>query len=103
MLSETENDTLQSLLSFFDDPGDWVYVFNYGSYGITTAERTANLRNWKRIVIRTVSNTTYSVVRAFTTPSMEWEAVQITKDGKELVGDPTHYTIETLFELFRDA
>ena len=34
---------------------------------------------------------------------MEWEAVRVTEDGKELIGEPEHYTIDGLFEMFRDA
>ncbi len=101
MSTETDNDTLQSLLSFFDDPGDWVYVFNYKSYGVLLAEGFSQLMGWKRIVVRTVRNTTYSVVRLEFTPPMMWEAVQVTEDGAELIGDPEHYTIGELFELFR--
>lgn len=100
MSAVTDNDTLQSLLSFFDDPGDWVYVFNYKSYGVLLAEGFSQLMGWKRIVIRTVQDTIYSVVRLDSTPPMEWEAVQVTKDGEELIGDPEHYTIDELFELF---
>lgn len=96
-----DNDTLQSLLSFFDDPGDWVYVFNYKSYGVLLAENPSQLMGWKRVVVRTVRNTTYSVVRLEFTPPMMWEAVQVTEDGTELIGDPEHYTIGELFELFR--
>jgi hypothetical protein len=90
-------------LSFFDDLGDWTYVFNYKSYGVLSAEGFSQLMGWKRVVIRTIRNTTYSVVRLEFTPPMEWEAVRITDDGEELIGDPEHYTIEELFELFRDA
>lgn len=100
MSTVTDNDTLQSLLSFFDDPGDWVYVFNYKSYGVLLAEGFSQLMGWKRIVVRTVKNTTYSVVRLEFTPPMEWEAVQVSEDGAELIGDPEHYTIGELFELF---
>lgn len=101
MLSETDNNTVQLLLAFFDDPGDWVYVFNYKSYGVLLAESFSQLTGWKRIVVRTVRNTTYSVVRLEFTPPMEWEAVRVTEDGKDLIGEPEHYTIDELFELFR--
>lgn len=101
MLSETDNDTLQSLLSFFDDPGDWSYVFNYGSYGILNAEHTPGLRDWKRIVVSTGKGAMYSVLRLDSTPPMMWEAVRITSVGDYLIGQPEHYTIGELFELFR--
>ena len=103
MLSVTDDDTLQLLLAFFDDAGDWPYVLNYESYGVLSAERTPFILDWKRIVIHTVQDTIYSVVRLDSTPPMEWEAVQVTKDGKELIGEPEHYTIDGLFEMFRDA
>ena len=103
MSSETDNNTLQLLLAFFDDPGDWVYAFNYKYYGVSLAESFSQLTGWKRIVIRTVSNAIYSVVRLEFTPPMEWEAVRVTEDGKELIGEPEHYTIDGLFEMFRDA
>ena len=103
MLSETDNDTLQLLLAFFDDPGDWVYAFNYKSYGVSLAEGFSQIMGGKRIVVSTVSNAIYSVVRLEFTPPMEWEAVQVTEDGKDLIGEPEHYTIDELFEMFRDA
>ncbi len=103
VLSKTDDETFKSLLAFFEDPGDWSYVLNYKSFNVLSAEGFSQLMGWKRIVIRTVSNTTYSVIRLEFTPPMMWEAVQVTNDGEELIGDPEYYTIETLFELFRDA
>lgn len=99
---------VNSLLSFFTDPGDWAYVMDCGRHGVVSAIVTHNNEDdpslhflflkRKRIVVELLDGTFFSVIRLGTTPSGVWEACEI--DGTTLTGFPIYYTTSELFDLF---
>jgi hypothetical protein len=99
---------IDSLMSFFTDPGDWAYVLGYDRYGVVGAMVThqkdegvlSNLLKQKRVVVQLCCGTLYSVIRLGTTPAGLWEACELDTTGNGLIGDPGYYTTPELFETF---
>jgi hypothetical protein len=99
---------IDSLMSFFTDPGDWAYVLGYDRCGVVGAMVThqegegvlSSLLKRKRIVLELWDGTLYSVIRLGTTPAGLWEACELDTTGNELIGDPGYYTTPELFDTF---
>lgn len=99
---------IDSLMSFFTDPGDWAYVMDYDRFGVVSAMVThtedgsvlSSLLKGKRIVVELKNGEMFSVIRLATTPVGMWEACQLEITGDGLISDRGYYDTSELFELF---
>lgn len=95
---------VSGLLEFFTDEGDWAYVMDYERYGIVAADVTHTAEAYfPRIVIQLRCGTMCSVIRiAGITPSGYWEAAHLDPTGDYRGEEPDHYTINQLFNIFKE-
>lgn len=92
---------LNTLLEFFGE-SNWAYVLDYQSYGIIDAEITTDPASWVviyRIVLRTESGNTWSVIRTLHTPPGLWEAARVAEAKGRLLSDPKHYELADLLAI----
>ncbi len=98
--NESSDKVVDSLMSFFTDPGDWAYVMDYERYGVVSAMVTHQGLTLKRALIKLQCGSLFSVVRSGYTPNGVWEACQLDTPGNKILGKPDYYTTPKLFDVF---
>lgn len=97
MISET-------LLEFFGHD-NWPYLLDPARYGIIGAEITPDpgtIVN-SRIVLKTESGNTWSVITTSSTRRGVWEAVRIDESTSKLIGNPKYYELLDLLSIINQT